>query len=446
MFAYTMKEAHPALFVDMRLGKCIVVIRRCKLYKPRNPKRGLRILVVAPSSAMGSWEEHWTDEGETFTVLGGTKAERKAKLEADATRWFLINKEGWQYLPQIAQVEWDAVVLDESHFIKSPNSKVTKFFLRNFRKVPHRWLLTGTPNEEDDSEYVCQMLFLDGHFLGVRNFWAYRTRYLRPDYNGHGWIPRPGTTKLLREKIGKRAFILRKKDEGLEPNTEIIKWELEFPEPIRKLYDKAESDFEIDDQTTIWSMVRYSWLQSLCGGFVGEECVWEGKYEQLLYILQTQLKNRPVVVLFHHNAEIQQAHDYLNSNGMLAYYIWGKQPRPTREYYRQDFQRGGFNVFLVQQAVATEGMDLSRADTIIFFSQNPSGRVHAQITERIFNFNKLDKTLLYIYLQVKDSVDSDKYNAIRNKHFGSDLSLSQSLAASIKERQRARKPEKHRHP
>src|SRR4051812_46336880 len=73
-FRYAMLERHPALFMEMRLGKCLVTIRRIQQYKPLNPQLGLKALIVTQSSAIESWIEELHKEGETdFVVLSGTK-------------------------------------------------------------------------------------------------------------------------------------------------------------------------------------------------------------------------------------------------------------------------------------------------------------------------------------------------------------------------------------
>ena len=43
---------HPALFIEMRLGKTLITIRRIKRYPDCN-----KVLVVAPYSALNSWKK-----------------------------------------------------------------------------------------------------------------------------------------------------------------------------------------------------------------------------------------------------------------------------------------------------------------------------------------------------------------------------------------------------
>lgn len=95
MLRYALNEQHPALLVEMRLGKSLVVIRRIAI------DRGRRILVVAPNSALDSWEDELAAERQTYVRVTGDRSQRLAKLRSPF-RWYLLNREAWRTLPEIA--------------------------------------------------------------------------------------------------------------------------------------------------------------------------------------------------------------------------------------------------------------------------------------------------------------------------------------------------------
>jgi len=180
-FKYSMQTENPALFMEMRLGKTLVAIRRIKLYVPQDPKQGLKVLIIAPNSTLTSWEDELTLEGIGDPVhLAGKRADRLAKLVGPGN-WFLINPEGCipikdntasgVFCELLADHPWDVVLLDESTFIKNPNTKITKFLLNNFRDVPHRWILTGTPNPEGPLDFFSQFKFLNNDETFKGNYW-----------------------------------------------------------------------------------------------------------------------------------------------------------------------------------------------------------------------------------------------------------------------------------
>ncbi len=76
--AYCLRVPHPALFMQMRLGKTLTVIRRVKLMSIDNPK----VLVVLDRfSALGGWVDDLTHEDEKFIILMGIKAKRLQLLK-----------------------------------------------------------------------------------------------------------------------------------------------------------------------------------------------------------------------------------------------------------------------------------------------------------------------------------------------------------------------------
>ena len=438
-FAYTLRQRHPALFMEMRLGKTLVAIRRCLLYKPLNPMLGLRVLVVAPGSALQSWKDELQAEGQDEpAALTGERSLRLALLMYANANWFLINREGFLSLPEIAIKairNWDAVILDES-FIRNPRAKVTKFFLSNFRDCPHRWMLSGTPNHENDMEFWPQLAWLDGQAFGYRTFWDWRAKEWQPDLQGYNWYPLPSTTKTIRDTLAKRVYALRRTDAGAEPTKETIIRILEFPPEIRIAYDTAEKDFVLSNTETTYAIVKYNWLRQLCGGFDATKPlkVWDGKLRELLDLITGELRGIPTVVWFHYNQELLAALNLLIASKIGCAFLYGKQSLAEREGQRQSFQQGKVNVLLVQQAVAQMGMNLDHADTAIYYSQTPSAIATQQTADRMLSLNK-KTTLLYIYLLVKDSIDEDLHEALKLKKWSSNLSLVHAIKEAARARQ-----------
>ncbi len=438
---YCLRERHPALFMDMRLGKTLVVIRRVKLYSYPDPK----ILVVAPSSAIGSWKDELEAEGEErVTFLTGTTADRKESLSAWESKWYILNKEGHLTLPEIAHCNWNVIVLDESTFIKNPRAKVTRFFLNNFGVVDHRWILTGTPNPESDLEFWPQMVFLDGSFCRTESFWNFRLQHFTLPKWEYKWKAKVGSRKIIASAVGKRAHVVRKTDVGMDIQKVREVRRIKMPAKVRSAYRTAEKEFVLEwdgaeIKTTIWATSKYIWLRQFCGGFLGKEkMIWRGKARELVSLLQGELAGQSVVVWFNFNPEIilcsTMLHDAQINHGVLR----GNVSVQQREKRRKNFMNGKFPVLLVQQAVAQMGMNLSRADTAIYYSQPCSLLASLQTEERIMHPAKTTP-LLYVYLQAEKSVDEDVYSALRDKKINSQYTLSRVLQAKLHARVLRRK-------
>lgn len=74
----------------------------------------------------------------------------------------------------------DCVICDESHRIKSPSSKCSRFLARLGKTVPHRYLLTGTPLAENPMDVYAQYRFLDPTIFGT-NYYAFCEEYQNVD-------------------------------------------------------------------------------------------------------------------------------------------------------------------------------------------------------------------------------------------------------------------------
>lgn len=428
--SYCLGQRHPALFMEMRLGKTLVVIRAVKFYGPGVK----RVLVVAPNSALDGWSDQLTDEREDWVWLWGRTSDRKAALAHSTTKWFLVNKEAFLGMPELASMPWDVVVLDESTFIKNPKAKVTRFYCQNFRRVQHRFVLTGTPNPESDLEFFCQLQFLDGQFMGFNNFWSFRLQFFQQIF--YDWMPKMGAKKKIAQAVSNRAFVMRRKDAGLDiPKVKQVR-RVFLDKKTRLAYDKLERDFatELDghELKTLWSGAKFAWLRQLANGFIKGEMSWSGKVNELLDLLTGELKGEQVVVWFNFNAEIKSAHQSLVDAGIKTAFITGETLLKLRKEWVDEFRRGSIRVLLLQQAVAQTGLDLSVADTAIYFSLPTSLMAIKQTEDRILKMGK--SGLLYLYLVTAETVDEDVFQGSKTKGLVNDLSFNRIVREKMMQR------------
>jgi SNF2 family DNA or RNA helicase len=438
-FAYTLREDHPALFMEMRLGKTLVTIRRCLLYKPLTPSIGLRILIIAPNSALPSWEIELKRERERDIVyLQGTRAKR-LELLGSGHRWNLLNKEGWMVIPEIEDELWDAVVVDESTTIKNIRAGITRFFVYRFGNVPHRWALSGLPNPENDMEFWSQIAWVNGgHAFGSDNFYEWRQRWFaQPDY-GYGWRPLPGVLDEIHEEVGERAFVMTREQAGMEvPKVYERRW-LELPKKLRRTYDVAEKEFILQyggklHKRTFHRLVTSTWRRQICDGFVDGKMVWDGKIKETVSLLREQLARQSVVVWFAYNRGLRKAVRALRKAKIHTEVLTGKVQMQERRKVQRRFQKGRFRVLCAQIKCADRGVDLSRASAAIYFSNSPSCEERMQTEDRIANVDQ-DETLLYIDLVARNTVDSDMSYGLTGKKRRSQGSLNAAIIHGIRYR------------
>ncbi len=437
-FRYTGQVQHPALFMEMRLGKTLPTIMRIAKYRPQGDH--LRVLVVGPNCVLQGWADEITEAqgGEVVFLNQGSKAmRREAMLEAwkkEQPVWCLMNKEGHRLLPETSHLRWDAVVLDESPFIRNPKTQVSRFYVKGFRHVPHRFALSGTPNPESDLDYVQQLLWLNSGIGTCHSFWDFRALHCIPD--GYTWVLSQTGREILRRELALRSFFLRRKDVKITlPFVKEVRT-LELPPQIRRKYDKAETQFILEGGDTDWettlAVVRYTWLKKICNGIVEDDLLWDGKYEAVMEILLGELKNERVLLWFSSNTALHEMSRWCSVNHVWHSSITGKTtPKERTRLVAESKQNPGPRCLLMQVACGEFGLDLSHFSAVIYFDLPTSAQSYRQSFERTLNLRKKETTL-YLYFFTKNTVDEDTYLALAQKNMNA-MRLADQIKA-IEER------------
>lgn len=405
-FQYCLSVQHPALFMEMRLGKTLVTIRALKYFAAR------RILIVSPYSAFFSWENELLQEGESRPVeLGGSKEKRRETLSLGwetGEKWFIINKEGHMVLPEIAAYPWDSVILDESTCIKNQGNKITGFFTSNFRSVDHRFILTGTPATESDLDYFFQLEFLDPKIFD-EEYWVFRRKYF--GFLDYKLAISPQGSKFIPQQLAKHCFFQTRRDCKLGGLKIYERRLVHFTHTAREAYEKISAEFLLEYQgqikdSTIFSVTKYIWMRRLCGGMIGDEFVFDGKLNELLYLIQGELKDQQIVIWCHFTSEIKLVSERLEQEGFRCGVIYGNVAQGERRIIAQAFQERQFQLLVAQPECFKYGANLSCASTMIYYSSPEGLETRLQSEDRTIDVIKTDSALI-IDLIVYNSCEED---------------------------------------
>lgn len=416
------KRTAIALFMEMRLGKSMVAIRWLKRLSP--PESG-RAVIVAPLSVVPNWVEELELEGFNGIPLLGPRPKKIAILEENPTGWFVTNYETFVSNPDLLlDFDWDAIILDESTRIKDPRSKTTKTFLAAAEDVPFKALLTGYPAPESYLDYFCQMKFLFGQFMGCSNYYQYRETFFLNAADGYDWVPKLKFRSKLADALKKRSFFLNRKKAGVGPIKVRERRLLDLGAKEQQAYKAIEKEFRFEDRTTKWSPVVYAWCCRYAGGFGAEgKLIHRRKYQELVNLLASELKGQQVVVWFRFNSELFGVAELLRESKYKVSTITGADKPQDRFKIAKAFNRGETQLCLVQLKCGKFGMDLSGADTAMYYSNPLALEERVQSEDRILKVDK--KTpLLFIDLVVRDTVDEDISDALREKKINAAVLLN----------------------
>jgi len=441
---YARSTDTPALFMEMRLGKTLVTVRRINAY----PSHVKKVLVVGPYSVLFGWQE---EIGSANCILvSGTGEERRELLPeffASDTKYYLINKEGFLNLTELANYDWDCVVLDESTFIKTPwkrnkktgkySPQVTHYYCTKFSHVRYKWVLTGTPKVNSEMDYFCQLFFLNPNILGFKNFWEFRNKCFMEAANNQYYIKRKYKEKLYKI-LAKECFFLKRKDVGLG-GEKIYRTRLVRPKKgFRKVYNKIEEEFALEyeeiSKTTIWSMEKFLWLRRICGGFIEGSHEFDHKEQELLNLLDSELKDEQVIIWCMFVDEIERLHKLLPSSVP----VYGKIKPAEREQSRKDFMNKKVKYFIGQPTCFKYGTDLSISDTMIYYS-TPYSETRAQSEDRFVRIGK-DSSLLVIDLVTEKTIEESILQGIRKNEVESDIAhrIITTIQGSLEKYERVR--------
>lgn len=141
------------------------------------------MLVVAPLSILGVWEEEFQKFAAfpySLAVLTGSSAKKLDTLRhmnGTALQVVVVNYESaWRLEKALTAWHPDLIIADEGHKIKTHNIAASKAMHRMGAKASYRLLLTGTVITNKAIDVFSQYKFLNPAIYG-NSFYAFRNRY-----------------------------------------------------------------------------------------------------------------------------------------------------------------------------------------------------------------------------------------------------------------------------
>lgn len=183
------RNLRAGLFYAPGLGKCKITVDLQRLTSEK-------MLVVCPLVMLSTWAAEFQKHGEISDVLiiDGSKKEKTARLlkaqQCTPTVTVITYASAALYTEALLKIDYSAIIVDESHQLKSPFSKrttaVTALALRARRRV----LLSGTPSLGSPFDLYAQLRFLGTYFC-PENWWAFRKMFgVFPDWEKDDNVPK----------------------------------------------------------------------------------------------------------------------------------------------------------------------------------------------------------------------------------------------------------------
>jgi len=393
---------------DMGLGKTIQAIALWLHERETEAAPVGPALLVCPTSVVGNWQREVQRFGPPLKVLVHHGAERErgmALIETIQAHDVVISTYGLvrRDVDTLAEVAWDAVILDEAQNIKNPHAKQTQAVRR--LQARQRIALTGTPVENRLSELWSIMQFLNPGLLGSQS--GFRQRFALPIER---YQDADAATRL-RGLVG--PFILRR----LKTDPTIIqdlpdKFEFKTycsltPEQIT-LYQavvetslnrvaEAEAEGESDFSrrgAILGALLRLKQVCNHPAHYLGDGSALpgrSGKLDRLTEMLEEVLDVGERALIFTQFAEMgQRLQSYLQTLfGVETLYLHGGTTPKQRDRMVARFQgEDGPPLFVLSLKAGGVGLNLTAANHVFHFDRWWNPAVENQATDRAFRIGQ----------------------------------------------------------
>src|ERR1700687_3990692 len=143
-------------------------------------------LIICPNNVKTTWsEEIEQHSSHRYAVFGAGRKARRDAFRSLRAAFYVINYEAvaaeLTSLKALLRFKRIALVLDESHRIKTPDARVTRAVHALRGDAAKRYIMTGTPVANKPEDLWSQCFFLDDGVALGRNFDAFRTQFCTAD-------------------------------------------------------------------------------------------------------------------------------------------------------------------------------------------------------------------------------------------------------------------------
>jgi SNF2 family DNA or RNA helicase len=420
------------LALDMGCGKSLCAVNLIT----NHPNKFRKVLIVCPVSVIDVWagnhaisgqfERHATEEQYSKLIIHpvkGISVEKKTKA-AEMARFTAMNagkqficvinyESAWRepFAKWAHDVGFDLIVLDESHRIKTPSGKASKFFSSLAKTVKYRIALTGTPIPHSPLDIYGQYRFLDPGVFGT-SYTKFRSDFaVMGGFQGHQ-VLNYKNIDTLHNKMFLLAHRVMSKDVFDLPEFLSETRTCTLNKDERALYDQMNDTFCAEVQggmvTAANALVKLLRLQEITSGYLDKLPIGDSKRKLLADVLEDFDVKEPIIIFARFTNDLKAVKEIAESQGRTYGELSGHANNLA------EWQNGNKDVLGVQIKSGREGVDFTRARYSIYYSLGFSLGDYEQSIKRLDRPGQLRQGM-YIHLLAEDSIDFKVMEALEKK-------------------------------
>ena len=416
--AYAIKNERVFIADEMGLGKtvqAIATIQKLNAYPA---------IIVCPASLKFNWEKEWNTwlPEKEVAVWNG---------KGDPAEVVIIN---YDMLPKrledLSSINAQAIVFDESHYIKNKKAKRTVASKILAKKIKYRLLLTGTPIVNRPIELVSQLDIM-GRLNEFGGFWKFAERYCNAHYTRFG-LDLSGAMNLdeLNERLRGNCLIRREKKEVMKELPDKRKVTMPIEIDNRKEYSQAEEDLiewvgnnALKDKAFLESIAHLPWeererrmgewqmdaekraerAEYLVRIEALKQLTAKGKMKQAKEWISDFIESGEKLVVFATHKEIVNE----VANEFKCHKIMGETPAIERQKIVEDFQNNPDTKLIVLNIKAGGvGITLTASSNVLFLEYPWTPADLEQAIDRTHRIGQKDSVTAW-FLVGKDTIDEE---------------------------------------
>lgn len=379
-----------AYYLDMGLGKTYVGSEKLKeLKSPYN-------LLICQKSKIGDWKEHFKSHYGLETIV----FKNQPIEEIPPNSIIIINYDLVWRRKQLQELKDFTLMLDESQYIKNETSSRAKFILKlNPKNVI---LLSGTPTGGRYEELWSQLRLL-GWNISKKLFYKQYTIAEKKDIGGLiiNVVKGYKNVDRLKEKLNSHGAIFMKTEEVFD-----------LPEQIETVINVANtSDYRkfkkdrvitIDGETLAGetALTKLLYLRQLASIYN------QNKYEALTDTLVSS--NDRFIIFYNFKKEYEIIQKFCLELDRPISYINGEGTD------LENYENKPNSITLVQYQAGASGVNLQKANRMIYFSLPLSSELWMQSKKRIHRIGQ-SRCCFYYYLITQNSVEEKILEVLKER-------------------------------
>jgi len=404
-----LNEGCYGIFADTGTGKTAMALELANHYN--------KTLILCPLSVI---ETAWVDDCHKFypnlsiVNVWGNSREYRLKMLNQKADIYVMNYESFKILRnEIRKMEFDCIVVDESSVMKNMSSQITSALLEIADVIPHRFVLSGCPTPNHNSEIFPQMKFVDSAILG-NNYYGFLAKYFHQDMaNPHFWYQTNDDKERYYAKLDEKAVFLRKEDCVDLPEKVFQIRRFELAKKQRQYYEDIINDIKANINQ--WSKFEFTAklmkLREITSGFVINKdksiTVFDNNKENLLGEVIQDIGNKPIIVWCQFQHEIESLAKKFGGVALTS-------KTKDRDNIIRDFRDDKIKLLFTHPKLLGKGVTFVNCTYNIYYSLSFSYEEFKQSQERIHRIGQENKCT-YIILQGEDTIEEKIYDCVQRK-------------------------------